>query len=185
MSKRYWIDTMEHSGSNHNGPSHRYTAWDIPKQGPRIIEVVPHKDMVHELANYASEKVDDLQLICGQINKIEQLEKDLVASRAEIEELMKVDYWQDRHNIVVKKLDSALAAIGHLREAGQGALDYLIHATPAPGCHCPLCEFAHAMSATSGYKTKTEGVKNEHDSNSAPTNTSVLPEHGRAPNSGE
>lgn len=37
--------------------------------------------------------------------EIAQLKKELQAARAENEELMRADYWQDRHDIVVKELE--------------------------------------------------------------------------------
>jgi lauroyl/myristoyl acyltransferase len=47
---------------------------------------------------------------------------------------------------------SALAAIGHLREAGKKVLKDCHHELHGDSCHCAVCELAHAMSATSGYK---------------------------------
>lgn len=46
-----------------------------------------------------------------EISALRKCEAELAAARAENEELMKADYWQDRHNIVVKELAAVKAEL--------------------------------------------------------------------------
>lgn len=57
------------------------------------------------------------------------------------------------------QLDSAKAAIGHLREA----LTDILKKHPCDhhfdGCHCELCNAQHALSATCGYDNEAKSTK--------------------------
>lgn len=78
----------------------------------------------------------------------------------EIEELIKADYWSDRHNIVKRQLDSALGAIGHLRASAKAVMAQHNPSRHGAPCHCFLCVTGHALSATSGYEPRKQGVEN-------------------------
>jgi hypothetical protein len=69
------------------------------------------------------------------------LESEVLRLQKEIEELMKVDYWQDRHNIVKAERDQAVrdakAAMSLLRDIDEGKYTYYQSSFQEDGSYRP------------------------------------------------
>lgn len=58
------------------------------------------------------------------------------------------------------QLDSAKAAIGHLREAlADMVKKHPCHDPACDSCHCESCNAQHALSATCGYDNEAKSTK--------------------------